>query len=326
MGIFLELNDPVITAKSDHAFTLSMLQDTNAQNLFLLSSLQLVGNAKSQSLDFFQPHNTNKLTTPFFNIQGNQFSSTSNIDKVIIDALKENCYVRLYLDQYYLQYQNPYFRSYKTNDTLIYGYDEDTKLFHYLAVNKNGLYEKKTISPFNLRSALTFANPEDPERKKIFFYQLTKFPTEHTDTIQKQIIAYLIDYMTAYDSSKRFETVRDDSLVFGVDIYQLLLSHLNSVHQVEKELEITNFQVLSEHKHVLLKMVRLLATLTNVPSDVLKMLEQLHPKAAYFKNSVLRYMWTKEERAFLKLNNKLLEIKEMEKTALVGLLDSVRMS
>ncbi|MCK6259465.1 hypothetical protein LCY76_23110 [Fictibacillus sp. KIGAM418] len=326
MGIFLELNDPVITSKSDHAFTLSMLHDTHAQNWFLSSSLQLVGNTKSQLLDFFQFHNLNKLTTPFFNVQGIQFPSTSNIDKIIIDALKNKSYVRLYLDQYYLQYQNLYFRSYKTNDTLIYGYDDDTKLFHYLAVNKNGLFEKKTITSFHLTTALAFANPTEAERKKVYFYQLAQSPPEEKTAIQQQIISYLNDYVNSYDSFKHFEADRDDSLVFGMDIYQLLLDHLNSVKQVERELAITNFQLLSEHKLVLLKMVRLLASMTNVPRGVLPVLEQLHQKAAVLKNSVLRYMWMKEEKAFLKLNTKLHEIKDMEKAALVGLLDSVRMS
>jgi hypothetical protein len=323
MGIYLDLNDPVITSRSDHAFTLSILPNTQMQNWFLSSTLQLFGSTNTQVLDFFQIHNLKKLSTPFYTVLRIEHTSSANIDKIIIDALKQNSYVRLYLDQYYLQYRNGYFRSHKTNDTLIYGFNEDTNLFHYLAVNKNGLFEKKVIAPHHLKNALAFANSNEAQRKKIYFYQLNQSPPLELDSIQEQIKIYLEDYVGCYDSFSRFGVVNNDSLVFGMKVYQLLHDHLTSVNKMEKELEITNFQVLIEHKLALLQAVQLLASLTEVPKDLLSVLKEVHHNAVVLKSSVLRYMWVKEEKSYLKLNMKLLEIKEMEKTAIIGLLDSM---
>ncbi|WP_214483011.1 hypothetical protein [Bacillus sp. SM2101] len=317
MDITHSINEPIITASSDHAFPLSILskeQIKHAQDWYLARSIQIYGNNNKQTIDIFQAHNLNKLSTPFVSIQSTK--DNESIEDSLVDYLNNGYYVRLYLDQYYLQYRARYSKSIKTNDTLIYGYNSQTDSFKYIAVNKNGVFEKKILLKEHILNAFKFANPTEKDKQKIYLYKLTNRNSIDIKDLKNTVLSSLDEYLNVKNSSKNFphlmEYYSEKDYIFGVDNYNLLISHLESAKSNEKELNITNFQILSEHKQTLLHVFHSLQQLGNLDSQYTEQMKKIFGLAENLKKSVLRYMLTRKDSVFPKLIEKIKDIQKEE--------------
>lgn len=314
MKITHNITTPLISASSNHAFPLSILSDREAIWYFA-QSIQLYGHKEKQTLDIFEYHNVAKEPTPFVSISSLSLKDRL-VDEFLIESLRAGFYIRLYLDQYYLQYQTSFSRSSKTNDILIYGYDSSKETFMFVAVNKNGMLERKVLHKKHICNAYVYANPQESSKRNVYLYKAIHHSQPEIKNMLNEISSQLKDYLNSKDCIEIHSNIKklypSKDYAYGLDNYKLLIQHLKAIGSQERELNIKNFQILVEHKYIIQFIVREIHKLGLIDKSYIYEINNIVIMVENLKKSVLRYMLRKNERVILGLVEKIKDIQEKE--------------
>ncbi len=80
-------------------------------------------------------------------LQFEDISDKKDIVGAVIDAINQDGYVVLYCDRFYIKGSPHYQKEHYPHDLLIYGYDNDSKVFNFIDINIDGcLWGEHTIS------------------------------------------------------------------------------------------------------------------------------------------------------------------------------------
>jgi len=233
---------------------------------FYSNYIQLLGLKEYTKLDYF--HDVYIADSVFLSQQHNLVMNKMSVDNLtafdisIVDFIKHGirgeCYVYLFVDEFYIPTKNSFRKKHTFSDALIYGFNEANDEFYIYGYNQDTMqFQSMTVlSEILFRSLQSFKNmyvsqnaPGD--RRSTIYLLKPSLAKEHifeTIFVREQ----LEDYLYSRNTSERYRLfhppIPTDSFVFGMDIYSMLEENLQSVESDLMKFKIVPFHVLHNHK------------------------------------------------------------------------------
>lgn len=136
------------------------------------------------------------------------------IIKYVIDSINSDYYLNISFDEFYIEGKHSYNRMHFEHYNLVYGYDDDTRLFYLFGYRGGGKLAKTTVSYDNFLKAYG--------KNNVVRYKLC-----YNSVVYKFNIAYvkqvLNEYLNSLNSSTRFSgimTQRDGT--YGLSIFKAI--------------------------------------------------------------------------------------------------------
>ncbi|WDQ32380.1 hypothetical protein PTQ21_29050 [Paenibacillus marchantiae] len=176
-----------------------------------------------------------------------------NITQFIIDAIDEENYVYLSIDQYYIAAYDNFRRVHTPHDMLIYGYNKENQMF-YVADFFNSKYSFSKASFNSVNGAFLSPHSEGEWFKGVQLLQFNERKNEF-----KFDLAYLIkqlhEYLHEKKSSNDYKLIEEpgkDTDAWGIGVYRFLRKHITENALFEFSL-IRSLHLLFDHKEVMLR-------------------------------------------------------------------------
>jgi hypothetical protein len=236
----------------------------------------------------------NKIRRDFF------FHQNLNIINVLQQALKDNYYVYLYLDEYYLNNSISYQKFHFTHDSLITGFNDDN-FFYLFAYDKTGKLTNRKITSDEITHAFKELDNVYQFDSDIFLYRPIKHYYKHNlDTIKNNLNDYLNGTNTLYIDIKNYH----EDFIYGIKTYQILYNvYLNEKINIDIRIP----HKILEHKKIISELVLYLQTRGIIDSPLLlsdiKVIENL---AQVIKLNTIKFNYAKINK--LKIKEKILKL------------------
>lgn len=273
----------------------------------------------------FDNHNLLLSNCPYisyYDISQDMFKHVYNcsLHDVIIDAIKNDYYLFIYVDRYYLP--NLYNNSKKhfEHELMIYGYDEYKKNVYVADNLPNGKFSKCECTFSELQSAYENIN------EKFDFFTSLRFlkPKKSECSINlEQIIDGLERYLY---SKKSFDLNSIGKCEFGIASIELIYTFIKESKERKHKLDIRPFHFLYEHK--ILAEIRVLSLIKNGylinEENLLGEFQSLKIEYLTLRNLVLKYNVSNKEDLLTSITNKLKENVNIEKLLFEKLLNILK--
>lgn len=247
-----------------------IMSDKNYETYFYNQFIQLV---------YFKNNNVPKITLDFFHTKFIDLdifqkeiiskqtlnNNNVNIDNYIINAINSGYYIIVYLNEYHIPTRNVYMHDesedtrYYMHENLIYGYDENAKIFYSLAYDYRYIFCTTEIPFENLIQGFN----DTKENNKVISLKLNKsYPSSlNLNLIHKSLIDYynstnsykankLIDYYGELDYLTPNEF---DNAAYGLNAMKNLQICLNKTIATNASIDMRAFFLLKEHKKLMFK-------------------------------------------------------------------------
>lgn len=189
-----------------------------------------------------------------------------SISKFILDCIDSDYYVYLYLDQFYIPEARQYQTRHFAHDSFIYGYDRLNEQFNIADFYQHFKYSFSTISFSQISKAF-----EDKELLEsadqlggIILVKPEKYEYFRFDV--KLLRSFIEDYLQSKPCRKRYTDnyridIGDnrDLWVYGLEVYSYILKYLELVLEQKVLLDLRAFQVLVDHKTLMISRIKYLA-------------------------------------------------------------------
>lgn len=332
--------EPAITAYPRYANVLAIIQQFSDGELWFLNhciQLQINrGSYTGMNLDFCVGDMLNTVyRCPFLSIEVldiKEFTGDGNESELIekvIHYIDQGKYVYLPVDWFYIPAYQRYGKQHADHDMLVFGYDQENMELSVADFFGNFKYQRARCSykefwsacqgAFGLRCFLDKVLLLKPCRRDIVFDL----------SIVKELLR---DYIEARNSNRRFlpvykypDFLNDDLFEFGVDVYEKLIGYLHHVTAAKILVEIRSYDILYEHKLVLLRLstyMRDHGYLRN-DSDIIAKLEWIKNQCLLIRNILLKYNMTMKVEPVEHCVRLLEDVREKETEALRQWLESM---
>ncbi|MFS0986688.1 hypothetical protein [Enterococcus durans] len=239
-----------------------------------------------------------------------------NIVDLIVQTIKNDTYVYLFLNEYFLPNRFAYKTENWTHDNLIIGFDLDQSIFYLLGYGMNGLIEISEVSFVEFENSYECLNEIHEEFSDIFFIKPTVCTFEFDLTIfYKRLVKYfrgdnLNDYLVNFS--------------FGYNTYHNILQYYA---QYLLEYDIRNVHKLLEQKKCLLRSFQYikkeilfnkteLDRVINEFKELVSKCEEI--KKLTIKYNVYTYNYKKQKTEYIeKIRCELLKLMKKEKRCLI---------
>ena len=195
----------------------------------------------------------------------------NNLFKIITDRLKIGSYIYGYFDEYYVKSKKAYNKFHYRHSFLVYGYEDDAKLFYAIGYTNKSKFEKYTISYDDFMTALTSLNQID----LTFVSVNPKF--NFTISIES-IYRELYDYIHSTCSDGSYER----KVIYGIDTHTELLSYVQQTVDIKKDLDYRYSRFFMEFKNFMLERLSFLGENAYIRdcykeySDICQMFQNIH--------------------------------------------------
>lgn len=249
-----------------------------------------------------------------------------NLHDFICKNLNQNNYFFCQADEYYIPDRLNYKKAHFIHDLLIYGYDENKKLYFTAGYDSGFMYKRGQCTYKEFEEAFlnnTWDKLEAPWTDKIRLYQYDDHAAYrfNLDLVKRS----LEDYLSAENIFNKYSRFKEryTSKVFGVGIYKVILDHINIVkYNLESRdkrddiyLDNRVFRLLLEHKSIMLLRMDYLNHLFNMDDliyrykEVNELAEKAHVLAIKFK--ILQNVPTLK-----KIEDRIIKMREIEEPVL----------
>lgn len=257
------------------------------------------------------------------------WNSTSQF---MIDSIDLGNYIYLYLDQFYIPDSWAFQTQHFPHDSFIYGYDYSNKLFNIADFYKFSKYSFSTASFSQIDEAAKDKKllEDSDQLHGIILVKPIEYGKFYFDV--KALRGLLEDYLQSKLSSKSYTDnyrieVGDNEKwwAYGFMIYSYFLEHLELVLQQKGELEIKAFQVLVDHKTLMMSRIKYLAEhqLLTSADFIYEEYEVILNEFINCRNLAIKSYVTENPKGIQKIISRIPEIVEKERMALEKLLDNL---
>lgn len=256
----------------------------------------------------------------------------NSASKFILDCIDSDYYIYLYLDQFYIPDSWAFQTQHFPHDSFIYGYDCYNKQINIADFYKYSKYSFSTASFSQIDEAcrdeeLLHANDQ---LGGIILVKPTKYDYFNFDL--KLLKALIEDYLQSKVSSKSYTDnyrieVGDNRgwWAYGLEVYSHFIKFLEYVVQQKVALDIRGFQVLIDHKTLMLSRIKFLAEqklLTSVDSIYVEY-EAIKNECVKIRNIAIKCYVTDNVKGIQKIIDDIPVIVEKERNVLEKLLDNL---
>ena len=246
--IILPVITPHVSAYAEYAHVFSILGVHEESETYQkwavqqMDNLQFIKDPVNEGhwlLTFFANFDNSYIETiPLFDLKDNtiftRITDQNKFEEMVISTLHEGFYIIIPLDRYYIPAAPEYSNKHFIHQTLIYGYDEESKTFNAADMYKNYKYTFVSINIDNLYSAYCSADPITTIKDNCFIVRYND--AAHIDFSPSGIIAQLANYINKNDPKtneniyERISQRLDDQNCIDYGTYQVLYEHKQYLH------------------------------------------------------------------------------------------------
>lgn len=312
----LPISNPPLKTYQFFLFSLNALANNDDYlPWFYTTHLMLLYNVNANSLSIFANRDvfldnpwleSNVLTKYFFDL------SKFNFMNYIKNAIAEQYYVKIYVNEFYLVSRNSYNKEDNDHDILIYGYNDNKNVFLTYGYDKSGYPQKHEIMYSVLEKAFN-ATQYRSGNQIITFRKKLNYSFE----LNLQLLSNNIsDYLQSTNNTiiqNITQTSKKEKFVFGHQVYDMLVKELE-LHINGKKTDIRNWYFFYEHKMIIGSMIKFIEACKpeleiSALSDNYK--NVIHSSLLIEKN-ILKSLYLMSEKKIINCIEMLKDIKEEE--------------
>jgi aryl carrier-like protein len=185
----------------------------------------------------------------------------SNIVEFTIEQLENDYYMIIHFDEYYITDKKNYMRNHFVRHSLIYGYDNDKKLFSAIGFNASGMFGKIHISYDDFRKG--FENGIIHYRESAVWceenavemikhgrtrgqypFDISKFMGELNNYIESKE-----DFTKVFCVWSERKDIDRNKLSYGISVYDSLIEHISNMSPEKITVDYRTFHLLYEQKN-----------------------------------------------------------------------------
>lgn len=299
----LPIKSPPIVGFLHHAYTLEILLNYDDylpgfhMNYIQINFLKSrFANENIHYLDYFtfpltkQPW-LNRETIPLDELVKQELS----ICDFIVDSIKQDHYVRINVDEYYIPNRRAYNQRHFNHQLQINGYNCCAKFFHVSGFDKNHSYTNHTVEFIDLEKAIV------NNLSTVHFELIKREENTHCEFDINIVYELLSHYLNAENSNIVYPTQQkrvENDLYWGMDIYKGLKSYIDHLLNKDALYDIRPWHLLWEHKKAMLLRIKYLQENGYLPKasiiyDDYRIIEQ---NALLLRNIFLKYGTTHDDK------------------------------
>lgn len=254
------------------------------------------------------------------------FNKQNDIINSIIDAINNEYYVYMVVEQYYIPGSFGYQTFSFHHDIMIYGYDNEKQLL-YFADNLKGKYQ---FSECHFTQFIEAYNDTDPKKdsrlnSKVCLFKKRKATVEFDPLwLVDNLNGYLTGVHPEKRSSQWHHTFR--GWAKGLDIYKNVKYYLSLLKQGKIQFDIRGFFAIYEHKKIMVKRIEYMigkGYLSNA-ANLLEEYRQIESISLLHVNSLLKYGVTGELKFIDRIYQDIDMIVEKEKRLIPEILENIQ--
>lgn len=250
-------------------------------NNWLVQNFSLISWRKLWSNLDFNMHKLEKWEC--LSIKKKHVYDTKQLLRQVKQGIDSNCYVYMFVNEYYMEYSDNYLGRYFKHDLFIVGYNDIKSELMVLAYTQNRKFERIIISYKNLENAY----------KSLYLHNHIKFIAINNE-------------FTHIDNDKLQKNLKTYYGIMEKKVYNPMIKKLRKNILSHNSIDFKSLKIFSEHKFVL-------SLWEHEFSD-------LHIKANQVILLLIKYELNKNTELFSRIINLLETIKEKEKKLLKRLL------
>lgn len=258
----------------------------------------------------------------FFNEEGNYCCENEmpDLKKIIIESINENKYLFIYVDRYYIDCTDLYYRHHMPHEIFVYGYDLNNDKVYVGDNMRNGKFIFDICSFDGILRAYCAL-----ESNLLFFKMIRKLKVCENTTCEININQIRYGIETYVNSSETFKIVGETSKMnYGIDVIDLIKERI--LYNKGENLDIRFFHLLYEHKLLMEMRVDYLIRHGYIEKSVIsiKEFEKLKNDVFILRNLALKYEIIEKKEILFSIYNKLCEIEIKDINLLSKLLECMK--
>lgn len=225
------------------------------------------------------------------------------------DAINNNSYIEMLLDEYFISNRNAYGRYHYFHSNLVYGYDDEKNIIYLLGHDTKKRYTTTEVSYENL--ILAFKKQE-----RYINYISVDYPYSPYKLNIDKVNEIIRNYVLSTNLSEQYVNISGErSRGFGFSIYDQIINE--DMQVLLDDIRISHF--LYEHKCILSMFVRFLYFRKFIKHEdyieLSKMFDNIENKALILRNLILKNSMSSQKNIH-KIRSILEELKNNEKLGL----------
>ncbi|MFK4011558.1 cysteine peptidase family C39 domain-containing protein [Bacillus cereus] len=241
------------------------------------------------------------------------------------DAIKQDYYVYLNVDEYFIPNRRSYKTQHFSHDLLVFGFEDSKNEFKILGYDHNFKYRTTEVSYSEFKKG--FLNLDNIKNccPQIYLYKFNK-DVKYNFNIEV-VIDFLEDYLFCVRTSKRYDSLAEpEDLVFGLECYDYLQLYLSTLLDSHNQADVRMFHKLLEHKLCMLNRIEFLQEkkYIDIESDIYLKYKDIANQALIAKTLIIKYNMTKNFSCIESARERLTYIKKYEKIIIFELLKIIK--
>ncbi|MGG4551419.1 hypothetical protein [Paenibacillus humicus] len=257
-------------------------------------------------------------------ISKKMFDLRNKIVDSIIDALQQDYYVFMVVEQYYIPDTDAYKKFSHNHDIMIYGFDRDKKTL-YIADNFNGKYQFSECYFSQFVDAYYHTNEEkDRLNSNILLFKKKKL---HTEFDQLRLIDNLNSYLTGIYPEMRSSHWHQhfQGWAKGLDIYLNVKEYLYLLKSSRAKFDKRTFYAIWEHKKLMVMRIEYMHNnnyITNA-NIILERYQHIERLTLKHQNMIIKFGLTGNSSLIETVIREIDEVSEMEKQLIPNILKNL---
>ncbi|KEO84420.1 hypothetical protein [Tumebacillus flagellatus] len=330
----LPLGKPIIHGFQFYAYPLSILAVHEEARPWLHSNFLQLCFYRDFEEGFvvpIAPYLYDYAVNPYLSVQRIQRETLKTFKTSILEFIRESIdrgwYLHLNIDQYHIPRREHYGNTHFAHDILVYGYDEETRMFDVLGFRDDLAFAPSQVSFEEFEAAYLSLDHIKNWSEEIVLY---KFNPDGKFEFNVNLVAdHLEEYLTGRNTSERvymFGEVYDRA--YGMDLYPHLKRYLQTLIAGDIWYDIKYLHILWEHKKCLLALVGYLEEQGHLDPALgyLAAVRELEQQAMSFRNAMLRAGMVENMTRLNNVHDSLDAFADKERELLTKLVASMRRS
>lgn len=217
------------------------------------------------------------------------------IYEIIIWAIKQNDYVVITLDEYYLPNKQNYNINHNLHEILCYGYNDEEDIIYALTFNQKGIFEEVKINYSDIQRAYESVRIIcDDKENRVNPIKLLSINKNFSFQFNINLVyELLVNYIESKDTVGLTKQIYSNSenLIYGMNTYGVLVEYYSSARD---HYDIRPLHIMYEHKKCMIMRLEYMANLFK-DEEFIKLKEQyqeIQKMCLIAKRLLIKYMYT----------------------------------
>ncbi len=235
-----------------------------------------------------------------------------NIIDFICSAIEQNCYVLIYLDEYFLSYRSQFRKLHYIHESLIVGFDLDKKIFYGLAyvTDKYGYsFKEFTVEMDEVIQAYQGEYYEGVQKERITLLSCNKekFYEFDIEAVKNEVY----DYLNSISSDEKYRLIinPNENYTFGIAVYDKLIKYYRDG---STQNTIIPLHIMYEHKVLMLERIMFMIenNYISYENSLVDAINKIITDCDLCKKIYMKYSIVKKEKLLQNMIDRIYRIKE----------------